>query len=286
MKSLTALANACKTDKGTTYRQGHGYTTLYEVLLEPYRDLSIRLLEVGLCIGGPELKEGGADRTVVDVPSIRMWHTFFPNAHIHGLDISDFAGFENEWFTFHRADCGDAAQLDAAVRTFKYPIDLIIDDGSHASFHQQLTFCKFLPLLKPRGLYIIEDLSWQPRQYEQTLPKVPRTDKLLARFIRNGSFPKAGNSLYDSFTSAAAQIANVFLFDEDYLYNARRFHNIRHGLDPDMPTYLEAGPVKRYLMRGYPRRVLEDSWLLLQSLIGYITPMRRPRTKLAVIQKK
>ena len=36
--------------------------------------------------------------------------------------------------------------------------DLIVDDGSHDVGHQQLTFGKLFRLLKPNGIYIIEDM--------------------------------------------------------------------------------------------------------------------------------
>jgi hypothetical protein len=286
METLTELANKLRTDKGTTFRQGHGYTPLYDLLFHPMRNLPIRLLEIGLSIGGPEMKGGSIDRNVVDVPSVRMWRHFFPNGHIYGVDISDFSRFQSEWFTFYRADCGDASQLDAVISACPEQMDIIIDDGSHASFHQQLTLSKFLPMLKPGGLYIIEDLNWQPEEYEKQLTKVIKTDRLLGSLIRSGRIPNFEGPLHASLCSVVNQIESIFIFDEDYLYSARRFYNIRSGSVPDSPNYIDSNGIGRFFKRGYMRRVLEGSKLMLQSLLGDMTPIRRPRTKLAVIRKK
>ena len=83
----------------------------------------------------------------MSVPSLRMWREYFPNAHIFGLDICDFSQFETDWFTFYRVDCGqveDFCQVTKAGGQF----DIIIDDGSHASFHQQLAFAQLFPTLR------------------------------------------------------------------------------------------------------------------------------------------
>jgi len=183
--SLTALANKFGTDKGTTTLDGHAYMLVYEALFENQRDNPINLLEIGLSIGGPELGND-ANRKVTDAPSVRMWHEYFPNAHIYGVDISDFSHFQSEWFSFFRADCGNEKQLEWIARA-GVSFDIIIDDGSHASLHQQLTMLKLFPLVKNGGLYIIEDLNWQPRHYEISLPPTPKTTTQLINFSQQGA---------------------------------------------------------------------------------------------------
>lgn len=37
--------------------------------------------------------------------------------------------------------------------------DIIIDDASHDVAHQQITFGKFFKILRPGGLYVIEDMG-------------------------------------------------------------------------------------------------------------------------------
>ena len=129
---------------------GHTYTIVYDLLFRAMRDRPIKLLEIGLAQGGPEV--GGAiDRSVSDMPSVKMWREYFPHAHIYGLDISDFSKFESPWFTFFRADCGDENRLRRVAES-GHAFDIIIDDGSHASYHQQLALKILFPVLKSDGI--------------------------------------------------------------------------------------------------------------------------------------
>lgn len=183
MDNLTTLANRFGSDKGTTVgRPPHRYTFLYDLLFHPLRDQPIALAEIGLAVGGPELG-GVVDRRVAS-PSAAMWQAYFPQARIFGFDISDFAHLESPRFTFVRGDSGEAAdlrRLAAAGEGF----DVIIDDGSRASYHQQLALRILFPCLRPGGLYIIEDLHWQSPRYEAALPPVPRTADFLHHFLLN-----------------------------------------------------------------------------------------------------
>ena len=58
---------------------------------------------------------------------------------------------------FHRADQGSADDL-AALCAKEGPFDVIIDDGSHLSFHQLFTFHHLFDALKDGGIYVIEDV--------------------------------------------------------------------------------------------------------------------------------
>lgn len=183
MDNLTTLANRFGSDKGTGVgRPPHRYTFLYDLLFHELRDRPIALAEIGLAIGGPELG-GPVDRQVAS-PSAAMWLAYFPQAQVFGFDISDFAHLEGPRFTFIRGDSGveaDLRRLAEAAAGF----DMIIDDGSHASYHQQLALRTLFPRLRPGGLYIIEDLHWQSPQYEAALPQVPRTADFLHHFLVN-----------------------------------------------------------------------------------------------------
>jgi hypothetical protein len=280
---LTALANKVGTDKGTVTGAGHAYTSVYEVLFEALRDREIDLLEIGLSAGGPEVGQT-ADRAVTDLPSIRMWHEYFPKARIYGLDISDFSQFQSDWFEFFRADCGDAAQLAQVARTGAR-FDIVIDDGSHASFHQQLALSILFPTVKVGGLYIIEDLNWQPEGYERTLPDVPKTTELLTRFMATGRFQDHHAISREQWESVQNHVASVMLFDEDQLVTMRRLYNDASGDRPDMHHYLDSTGSRRLLSRGHTRRVLEALGGLARALVGDGVP-HRPRVKLAVLQKR
>ena len=124
--------------------------------------------------------------------------------------------------------------------------DIIIDDGSHASYHQQLSFKTLFPTLKSGGIYSIEDLNWQPQEYEATLPASRKT----AEWLRDD----------------LGEV--VVLFDDDQLATARRSFNRRAQPRPSMPHYVD-----QPTLRGRVRRVLEAASL------------RPPSTKLGVIRR-
>ena len=241
MKSLnlTELANQYRSDKGTEHLEKHGYTLVYEQLFSPLKSKAIAFLEIGLCIGGPEFGDSFSGLEADNIPSICMWTEYFENARIYGFDINDFAHLESEFkdFKFIKGDLSSerdltnlvetTAKLEGARHSTVY--DTILDDGSHASFHQQQAFSILFPCLKPNGIYIIEDLHWQSPSYEEKLPSVPKTLDLLVQLknIKNGVGILPENYL---FREAIA----VFLDDIDSIefYCNDKLAVIRKGASP------------------------------------------------------
>ncbi len=182
------------------------------MLFHPYRDAPITFLEMGLFIGGPEHGKS-ADRKTDDLPSIRMWLEFFPRAQVHGLDVSDFSWFRHDRFAFHRCDMDDRANI-AAARAKMPEFDIIIDDASHASHHQQNGFLELFPRLRSGGLYIIEDLRWQPETYEK--PGITKTAALFRSFSETRRFAHDDTAVEQAFNALAPQISGCFLFQVGY----------------------------------------------------------------------
>jgi hypothetical protein len=208
-ENLTDLADRYGSDKGSLK---HRYTELYQMLFAPFRERPIAFLEMGLQIGGPELG-ASADRATTDAPSVRMWLDYFPKARIIGLDVSDFAWFSHPRFAFHRCDMDARENIAAAAR--KMPaLDIVIDDASHASHHQQNAFLELFPKLVPGGLYIIEDLRWQPEAYEK--PGITKTAALFRGFSQDRAFRHADKAVEDAFAALAPEISGCFLFQAKY----------------------------------------------------------------------
>lgn len=177
MSNLTHLANALDSDKGTKGgRSPHRYTYIYDLLFYPLKDKRISFLEIGLCRGGPELG-GNVDRKA-NSPSVEMWKEYFSCATITGFDISDFSHQQDARFTFVRGDSGSRQDMERLART-KSHYDVIIEDASHASYHQQMAILCLWDKVTRGGLFIIEDLNWQPPVFEDQLPRVPTTVELL-----------------------------------------------------------------------------------------------------------
>lgn len=138
---LDNIAIKYKSDKSSKY---HNYTVKYDKILSFYRNSYTSILEIGVAQG----------------QSMRMWEEYFPNAIIHGGDISPASkiceNYSNR-IKFHLLDQSNAAQLKN-LEQFS-PFDLIIDDGNHFWKEQILTFETLFPYLKSGGIYIVEDTT-------------------------------------------------------------------------------------------------------------------------------
>lgn len=248
MPHLDDLAIKYKSDKSTTIGNSHAYTLVYDMLFRLGRHSKLNILEVGLCIGGPE-NGGDVDRNVNRIPSIEMWKEYFPNSHIYGFDISDFSKFEDERFTFVRGDCGVRSDL-SKVAALGQEFDVIIDDASHASFHQFMTMSALWSSLKPGGLYIVEDLDWQPEQYEASLPKTPKFGAFFKHFIESGKFPAPVGAVED-FSRLEAEIYFAWVYTVDELRRMRTMRRLQHAAS-NAQGY-EASQNRNWLKRAFKK---------------------------------
>ncbi|GAA4009971.1 hypothetical protein GCM10022247_35140 [Allokutzneria multivorans] len=148
---LTELAGRYGADKWGI----HLYTEHYERHFARLRDRQLTILEIG--IGGfADPSAGGS--------SLRMWRHYFPRAVVHGVDIHDKSPHNELRIQTHCGDQSDASFFTDLVAQVG-PFDIIIDDGSHVSEHVLASFRTLFPLMRPGGIYAIEDLqtSYWPR---------------------------------------------------------------------------------------------------------------------------
>jgi len=142
MTELTKLANKYKSDKGTKEGSCHAFSEIYDKYLFDIKHDILNVLEIGIWDGS----------------SLNMWYDYFPNANIIGLDIEDKRQYENDRISCKIIDQSSTDSLEAFVTSCDTLFDFIIDDGSHHMRDQQITFSYFFKLLKPGGIYVIEDL--------------------------------------------------------------------------------------------------------------------------------
>lgn len=143
MHTLDELAIKHGTDKSSKF---HHYTRLYEQYFENMRNDPIHLLELGF--GGHEDPELGGE-------SAAMWREYFPNAIISIVDISP-KNHIPEGVNFY---CGsqDNPILMNHIASEHGAFDIIIDDASHVSSLSIKSWEILYPLLKPGGIYVLED---------------------------------------------------------------------------------------------------------------------------------
>lgn len=136
MKSLDQIGIECGTDKNS---KGHSYTRYYDMFFAPMRHQAIRLLEIGVYNGD----------------SLRMWAEYFHKGHVMGIDIFPKKEYETERIVTLVRDQSSVEDLLDVTQTFEY--DIVVDDGSHQSSHQIISFEVLFKYLQPGGLYCIED---------------------------------------------------------------------------------------------------------------------------------
>ena len=126
----------------------HNYFNLIYNELFKEKQLEIKtFIEVGIDKGG----------------SLELWRDYFKNAEIIGLDINldiakKYIGDDNlNRITLKNLNQSDENQLVEFSKKYEN-VDVILDDGSHKMFDQQITFAKLFKMLKSGGVYIIEDL--------------------------------------------------------------------------------------------------------------------------------
>lgn len=170
--TLDELSVKYGTDKGSLK---HHYMEFYEQHLPKNPK---RLLEIG----------------VLDGASVRMWHEWFPDCEIHGLDLFSKKSAWEIWgsfmddsseklpsdnIVFHTGNQCDWVLLEELR---KFDFDVIIDDGSHNSRDQMMTF---FGLFNGKH-YFIEDIDCcRNGFYQQGLPYRFTADSLFKQLPEN-----------------------------------------------------------------------------------------------------
>jgi hypothetical protein len=135
-KSLTELGILHNTDKAI----GHKFTEFYDKKFSSIRNDNLKILEIGIWKG----------------ESLKMWKDYFPNSEIYGVDITNLKHLEEDRVFIEQADQTDVNKMNDIFSSVKF--DIIIDDGGHSMYQQQLSLVSMLHRLKRGGFYIVEDL--------------------------------------------------------------------------------------------------------------------------------
>jgi len=127
----------------------HSYEKVYEKDFKKVKDEPINILELGIYQG----------------KSIEVWLEYFSNATIYGIDIFDRLDpntvpvLQNErvkWIQGNTQTSDIHAQIKEEWGDVKF--DFIIDDGEHTPNANRKSFKNFIPYLKEKGKYYIEDV--------------------------------------------------------------------------------------------------------------------------------
>jgi hypothetical protein len=159
------------------------YSTVYDELFDSYRNrFDLKVLEIGVQYGGSQ----------------RILKQYFhDSATIMGIDI-DRSCLDLDTGTQIRI--GNSRDKKFLLSTIEEMggVDIIIDDGSHRSSDQKISFEILFPLLSNGGIYIVEDLEHSYFWESGGIPFLPstfwnyakRTTELLNNTFR--IYPKLG----------------------------------------------------------------------------------------------
>lgn len=136
--TLNEIALQYKTDKSSA---AHNYTAKYDLHFSGIRNEKLKVLEIGIQNGF----------------SLKTWKEYFQNSEIFGIDVVDCSHMDEARIKTIRGSQNDLVFLKN-VNDLYGPFDIIIDDGSHISSDMRISFDCLFPLLKPGGIYVVEDL--------------------------------------------------------------------------------------------------------------------------------
>lgn len=134
-------------------QRGHPYAIIYDLL---FKNLKIdNIFEIG--VGAPPLM-GQYIKDYKIGASLYVWRDYFQEAQVYGMDNRPDAMVEGEsritTFLGSSTNPDDVTRITHDIA----PFDIVIDDGSHYTRDQIATARLFLPLVKPGGMYFIEDV--------------------------------------------------------------------------------------------------------------------------------
>lgn len=152
-ESLDEIALRHGTDKASKHPvKGHGYTKYYEWAFHGRRLEELKILEIG--VGGGE--------------SIKTWLDYFENSRVFGVDVVQDTNPWNtvnpvspphERYRFVQGPQESPVFWQCFLADQGKDWDIIIDDGSHKSLDIITSFASLFPVVRPGGLYCIEDLG-------------------------------------------------------------------------------------------------------------------------------
>jgi predicted O-methyltransferase YrrM len=189
---------------------------------------------------------------IFDGGSTALLAQLFRPRHLVAVDIEpdrvalldafiDAHGLSDSVHAYYGVDQADRARLEEIVTTEfgSEPLDLVIDDASHLLPETTASFNVLFPRLRPGGLFVLEDWSWQHFRDEAVIEKLLTDDHAREALTRR---LEAGDSAptQDPLSRLVLQLVLTAAYAEDVVAEVtsvrRGWLVVRRGkakLDPD-----------------------------------------------------
>ena len=214
--SLFEIGTRRGTDKAR-----HGYLDAYEYYFERFREKPVNVLEIGVRYGnsiwtwhdyfkngnifGMDIlnnagyyKELYGTFMCPDGKRRAMWRhestgelvkfSQLPKSQQEELNKENIKlvkkSLPADRFKLFVGDQSNLSDLQKVVDSCKEGYDIIIDDGSHAAAHQQISLDFLFKHLKPGGVYVIEDLMMGTQRDSDS--RAEATNSVLNRYVETG----------------------------------------------------------------------------------------------------
>lgn len=215
--TMSALADSIGSDRGG---RRHRVAEIYHMMLQGLRHSAPGVIEI---VRGTEGRPGLPDHG-------RLWAEYFPGSRVTVLAPDPVPqGWPEAGPAWHSAAPetrpGLAAALDRALAGQGAPA-LVVDDGSHASHHQQNAFLELFPRLAPGGFYVIEGLRSQPKDLERA--GITRTAELFRGFAEKRRFSHGDVGTEAAFAALAPEISGVLMIQAGFDRNRRDISVVIH----------------------------------------------------------
>ena len=135
--SLMELGEVFPTDK---HYQHNYFGQVYQDVLSPIKNNVKTLVEVGIS----------------DINSLTVFKRFFKYAKVYGINTQE--NTVNDETDIIKCDQSKPEELNELIKNFSDGVDVILDDGTHKMYDQQITMAIMFNVLKSGGIFIMEDL--------------------------------------------------------------------------------------------------------------------------------
>jgi len=187
-KDLNFLFEYFNSDKGLSYTdqyvqpvkknniriEAHGYSSFYEKYFFPKKMKNFNILELGSFYGN----------------AAAAIYFFFKNSKIYSGDIfPDLFRYKSERIKNFYIDSSEEKSINTFVKKQQIEFDIIIEDAGHFFKDQIISLFILFKTLKPKGLFVIEELDFPDTRLDMNINnEKPTLRSILLSIKENKNF--------------------------------------------------------------------------------------------------